>query len=139
MISDDKKICEEILKVHGYRVTTGRVAILSAIKKSSKPLTALQLQEILSCDKVTLYRALDDFVHSKIISEVSLKGRALYYEFNHHDHHHHHIVCTRCGVIEDIKDCNEKVLQKTALKLTTSFEQVTSHSLEFFGVCKKCA
>jgi Fe2+ or Zn2+ uptake regulation protein len=74
MISDDKKICEEILKVHGYRVTTGRVAILSAIKKSSKPLTALQLQEILSCDKVTLYRALDDFVHSRLLVKSVLRG-----------------------------------------------------------------
>lgn len=140
MKSKDVIFCETILKEHSYRVTPGRVGLLLFLKRAKKPLSVgdIQTQLDYQIDKVTLYRALEDFVQSKIVAKISLRDTATYYEFVHDDHHHHHIVCERCGKIEDIESCDADSLQKEILKHSKSFKVINSHSLEFFGVCKEC-
>jgi Fur family ferric uptake transcriptional regulator len=49
---------------------------------------------------------------------------------------HHHLVCSKCGDIQDISDCNITGLENDIEK-KKGFK-VTSHSLEFFGICKSC-
>jgi Fe2+ or Zn2+ uptake regulation protein len=48
-------------------------------------------------------------------------------------------VCEQCGMIEDIDMCHEDELQQQALKKTTKFKTISSHSLEFFGLCTACS
>lgn len=131
--------CKELLHTNGYRITERRVTLLTHLKETKKPVTVSELQEALGMDKVTLYRALEEFVHSKILTKVNLQGKASYYEFTHQDHHHHHLVCEKCGKIEDIKYCHEEHLQREVLKQSKTFSSITSHSLEFFGICKTCS
>lgn len=140
MKSKDTLACEALLQEHGYRLTPGRVALLMFLKSSKKPLSARDIQKQLThtMDKVTLYRALEDFATSKIVAKINLQDTATYYEFLHEDHHHHHIVCEKCGRIEDIENCNQTNLQKEVLKHSKSFTAINSHSLEFFGICKAC-
>lgn len=132
--------CEELLKKHTYRVTEGRMALLLFLRRAKKPLSVGEIHKQLAytIDKVTLYRALEDFVQSKIVAKISLRDAATYYEFIHTNHHHHHVVCEKCGKIEDIESCNQDSLQKEILKSTKSFKVINSHSLEFFGICKNC-
>ena len=129
-----------MLQENGYRITKGRVELLMFLKQNKNPLSAGDIQKQMNykMDKVTLYRALEDFATSKIVVRVNLQGASTYYEFLHKDHHHHHIVCEKCGKIEDIKNCNQSNLQKEVLKHSKSFNTVNSHSLEFFGICKLC-
>jgi Fur family ferric uptake transcriptional regulator len=110
------------------------------LKKATKPLSAgdIQKQLVHKMDKVTLYRALEDFAISKIIAKINLQDTATYYEFLHEDHHHHHIVCEKCGKIEDIKNCNQHDIQKEVINSSKSFKIINSHSLEFFGICNTC-
>lgn len=131
---------ETILRTHGYRVTEGRVSLLSFLAKAKSPLTVSQILKGLhgTLDKVTLYRALVDFSHKKIITKVNLQDTLTRYEFLHANHHHHHIICERCGKIEDIEHCEQPHLEKSILKHSKTFSAITSHSLEFFGICKKC-
>lgn len=140
MKTKDILIWEELLRGKGYRVTTKRILLLVALSRSKKPLTVGELQkETGHCmDKVTLYRALEDFATSKIVVRVNLNDSAAYYELLHKDHHHHHIVCEKCGKIEDIKHCKQTNLQKETLKHSKNFSIINSHSLEFFGLCKSC-
>ncbi len=140
MKSKDLLVCEELLRKNNYRVTTGRRQLLLTLLRTKKPLSVSELSRETghSLDKVTLYRALEDFVSSKIIVKVNLQSTATYYEFIHNDHHHHHIVCEKCGKIEDIENCNQADLQKEMIKSSKHFSVVSSHSLEFFGVCKMC-
>lgn len=140
MKSKDVLVFEELLQKRGYRITPKRVSLLIFLSRSKKPLSAREIQKQLvhRMDKVTLYRALEDFVISKIIAKINLQDTATYYEFIHEDHHHHHIVCEKCGKIEDIENCNKTNLQKEVLKHSKSFTAINSHSLEFFGVCKAC-
>lgn len=131
----------ELLQEHGYRVTSGRVRLLSLLQKAKEPLTAtkLHLKMNQTIDKVTLYRALEDFVTSKIVTKVNLQEGSTYYEFLHIDHHHHHVICEVCGKIEDIESCDQTRLQKEVLASSRNFKIINSHSLEFFGVCIPCS
>ena len=131
---------ESLLKENGYRVTAGRVMLLSFLKKSKKPLSVADIQNSLgnSLDRVTLYRALEDFSKSKIVVKINLNTSSAYYEYIHTGHHHHHIICEGCGKIEDITHCDQADIQKEILKHSKTFKKINSHSLEFFGICKRC-
>lgn len=141
MKSKDIILFKELLRENGYRITPARMALLTFLIRSKNPLTAGDIQKELNykMDKVTLYRALEDFAKSKIVAKINLQDTATYYEFLHEDHHHHHIVCEKCGKIEDIENCNQANLQKEVLKHSKNFTVINSHSLEFFGVCKTCS
>lgn len=141
MKSKDDLFFGELLREHEYRITPARIALLTFLSHSKKPLTAGDIQKDMSykMDKVTLYRALEDFAKSKIVGKINLQDTATYYEFLHNDHHHHHIVCEKCGKIEDIENCNQSNLQREVLKHSKSFTSINSHSLEFFGICKACS
>lgn len=141
MKSKDLLVCEELLRKSGYRVTTGRTELLLTLLRAQKPLSVSELGGRTShpLDKVTLYRALEDFVTSKIIVKVNFNTAITYYEFIHKDHHHHHIVCESCGTIEDIESCEQTSLEKRLLGKSKHFSSITSHSLEFFGRCTKCS
>lgn len=140
MKSKEILFCKELLQEHGYRLTPGRIALLLFLRSSKKPLSVSDIQKEMNyrADKVTLYRALEDFAKSKIVEKINLQDATTYYEFLHKDHHHHHIICERCGEIEDIEHCNQTNFQKETLKRSKSFNTINSHSLEFFGICKVC-
>ncbi len=140
MTSYDTAACEGLLQEHGYRLTPGRITLLVFLKKMNHPLSVGEIQKKLvhKMNKVTLYRALEDFAKSKIVAKINLQDTVIYYEFIHKDHHHHHIICEKCGKIEDIEHCNQNILQKEVLRHSKSFTLINSHSLEFFGVCKIC-
>ncbi len=141
IVYKDKLEIENLLRKNGYRVTKGRVELLAFLKNKKIPLSISDIRRDMarSIDKVTLYRALEDFSKSKIVYKVNLHSTASYYEYIHTDHHHHHIVCEKCGSIEDIANCNQDTLQKNILKHSKSFNTINTHSLEFFGICKKCS
>ncbi len=132
--------CEELLQEHGYRITSGRIALLMFLKAAKKPMSAGEVQKQMphKMDKVTLYRALEDFAKSKIVAKINLQDVATYYEFIHKDHHHHHIVCEKCGKLEDIESCRQSDIQKEIIISSKHFTVINSHSLEFFGICKSC-
>lgn len=141
MKSKEQYAHEALLREHGYRITSGRLSLISFLSRAKKPLTATEIYKQMGggMDKVTLYRALEDFVSSKIVGKINLHDTAAFYEFLHEDHHHHHIVCETCGRIEDIEHCEQTNLQKEVLKTSRHFSTITSHSLEFFGICKPCS
>jgi Fe2+ or Zn2+ uptake regulation protein len=90
-----------------------------------------------SLDEATVYRALEALASSGIIRRVDLGHSHAHYEFE--KSHHHHIVCTDCGVVEDIEVISvEKELEKMTGS-SKQFKSIYSHNLEFFGSCKSCS
>lgn len=120
-----------------FRATPKRIALMAVLQKAGQPLSAevlhSQMQEI---DLVTVYRNLQEFLKAGIVHEVRFKDGIVRYELAHT--HHHHIVCTTCGLVEELDMC-DVALEKKALKHARHFRTVSEHALEFFGVCKKCA
>ncbi len=130
----------QILKENHYRLTKGKVEILLALLKADKPIRIEDIAKNLNVklDIVTIYRAVNGFSGKGIIKKINLGDMAAYYEIHHAEHHHHHIICNICGLFEDIEDCHAINLEKKTLQISKSFETINSHSLEFFGLCKKC-
>lgn len=129
---------KEMLQDAGYRATPGRIAILEALWKEKEPSTVVELKKRIRrrLDTVTLYRALETFANSGIIRRVDLQHGHAHYEME--KKHHHHIVCTNCGLVEDV-DCNTEPFVKKIEKSAKKFSTITDHSMEFFGVCDGCA
>ncbi|MBU1292590.1 transcriptional repressor [Patescibacteria group bacterium] len=120
------------------RATTQRVALLKELLEQAHPLSVEKLTQGMgnALDTATVYRTLDTFEEKGLVRKVELaQGRALY---EHAGEHHHHIVCTECGVIQDVDVCLPKSVQGTVQR-ASGFANVNEHALEFFGVCKKCA
>ena len=87
-------------------------------------------------DLTTVYRTLQTFEDSNIVSRVQLADGVARFELKNSDgHHHHHIICRSCKKIEIIEDCIGEKLNKIGQKL--GFSNV-EHSLEFYGLCPKC-
>ncbi|MFZ2556187.1 MAG: Fur family transcriptional regulator [Minisyncoccia bacterium] len=126
----------EMLKTRGLRATPKRVALLGILQKAAHPMTAEEMHAKVRADLVTIYRNLQNLVAAGIVSEVRFKDSSVRYEFSHG--HHHHVVCTNCGIVEELAACDVSMLQKKALQ-ASGFSRINEHSLEFFGLCRSCA
>jgi Fur family transcriptional regulator, ferric uptake regulator len=128
---------KKLLHSAGLKATSSRAAILEFLVRSGKPLSVKTIAEKLGVriDQVTLYRTLEAFSVRKLARRVDFGHMHAHYEFN--GHHHHHLVCVVCGMTEDVA-CDLGALSGSVLRKSAHFKQVQDHSLEFFGVCKKC-
>jgi len=123
------------LRSIGFRVTDPRIQLLGILEKSGcKPQTADEIRVLSKLDKVTVYRTLESFVEAKLVQKVEFGDGVTRYEIKHG--HHHHIVCTKCGAVTDVDNCLEDGKVK-ALETKTGFT-ISSHALEFFGLCRRC-
>lgn len=125
----------QILKKAGLKKTPPRDHVLNVFIKYKIPLTAEMIgQRLIHKDfgLATIYRALESFERAGLIRRVDLRANSVFYELS--GHHHHHIICNSCGIIEELDKCFLKTLPRSK-----KFYQVFEHSLEFFGLCKKCA
>ena len=126
-------------KTVGLKITPARLAILEAFSNRCHPLSAEDIYKKLKenkIDLVTIYRTLASFEEVGILRKVDLHKDSQFYEIN--KHHHHHAVCNRCGFIEELDECGvEKYVSKISSRLS-NFKIIKEHSLEFFGLCKKC-
>lgn len=125
----------------GLRNTDQRSAVIDFLKQAKKPVAVQELVAALqgSVNKVTIYRMLKQFVDSGLVRQLELGGRAKYYEFDPGNDDHHHLICESCGMIEEVEACHVEDVEKEVLKYTKNFKTVSRHSLEFYGLCKKCA
>jgi Fe2+ or Zn2+ uptake regulation protein len=88
---------------------------------------------------VTFYRALKQFVAKGIVQQLDFREGKAYYEYQSPEHHHHHISCVECEAREETLDCHEEVGYGHVLQHSKQFSHITSHTLEFFGLCKRCS
>jgi Fe2+ or Zn2+ uptake regulation protein len=129
------------LKARGFRITAIRKAIIFALNSSREPISVASLlsrllRNDLSANKTTIYREIEFLKQLNIVREIEFGDGKKRYELAT-DKHHHHIVCVKCGKIEDFDfdvdlEEHEKLISKQ-----TNF-RILEHSIEFFGLCKKC-
>jgi Fe2+ or Zn2+ uptake regulation protein len=132
--------CKDELNEVELRATPARVALMQLLETSDKPLDVQSMIEFLEkkdikTDPATVFRIVNMFTEKGLVKPIQLNEGKFRYELKDKADHHH-LVCERCGEIEDISDCNITALEKEIEKMKQF--KVTSHSLEFFGVCKSC-
>ncbi len=130
-----------LLRERGLRATPRRLQLLSLLARAERPMSAHEIKAKWKrgrIDLVTLYRALDALVAATLARRVDLRHGHIDYEINRSGNHHHHLVCTGCGVIEEVTACPGKNLGELALARSAKFASLEEHALEFFGTCKAC-
>jgi len=123
------------------RITKLRKFLLQILLKNKEPLSVEDLISSLSKHKInvhktSVYRQLDVLKEVEIIREIQFGENKKRYEI-FSDNHHHHLVCNDCGKIEDIESDKDLGILESKIIKEKKFK-VTSHLLEFFGLCAKC-
>ncbi len=130
------------LQEDGFRQTKARRAIIELLILSKHPqtiseiLTKLDNNFKLQVDKTTAYREISFLLDKQVAREIDFGDKKKRYESNIGDHHHH-LVCTNCGKIEDFELEQDLKEDEQRIEKNKNFK-VTSHSLEFFGLCSSC-
>ena len=142
METQNLEFLTERLRGAGFRATGSRLSVARALAEAGQPLGTPALAEKLvpgEMDLATLYRTLKSFEEKGLVRNIPIDQRFASYEWTHEEEgHHHHVVCRSCGRIEEIPQCHLEALEKSVLETATHFSAITSHSLEFFGVCDGC-
>lgn len=132
--------CKNELNEVELRATPARLALMELLESTDKPVDVQTMIGFLErrgikADPATVFRIVNMFTEKGLTKQIQLQeGKARYELATQSDHHH--LVCTKCGDIQDISDCNIGALEKDIEK-RKGFK-VTSHSLEFFGICQSC-
>lgn len=140
MLNNPSHSCSEELKSLNLKVTPARLGVLNALEFSDKPLSVAEIMQYLNkfkikADRVTVFRIMNILSQKGLAVPIQLnEGKFRYEHISKADHHH--FICENCGLIEDISDCNIKILEKS-IKNKKGF-LIKRHSLEFFGLCIQC-
>lgn len=119
------------------------MAVAAALLEERVPISVAELQKKLkSVSAASIYRTLESLVESGAASRINTGAAHASYELITGRKHHHHVICTRCGDTEDVvagKECAAKKTEHKILADSQKFASLSSHSLEFFGLCDTCA
>lgn len=129
-------------KERGHRMTKVREALLDLFMTEKAPLSVEEVQKRLSrrklkADPSTLYREMDFLLTEGFLKEVILDGPKRRFEWTHRDHHHH-LYCQKCKKIDEVEMDGELAALESAIQKKKKFK-ITSHTLEFFGLCAHCS
>lgn len=130
---------QTLLKNNKYRITPQRICVYKKLTPMPQTVeeiyTALTLTKS-SIDIASVYRILTLFATLSIVHAVYFGDGKERYELHDPSNHHHHVMCTTCGIITDVSLEDSKKLELEAAR--KSNYQITSHLLEFFGICQNC-
>ena len=135
-----KSSYDKVLRDHALKCTPTRLLVLGIFESTHTPLTVQALHALMrksKIDLVTLYRTLESFEKAGIIRRVDLRQDSISYELA--EEHHHHIVCTSCGIIEDIPSCDVATLVTKITRSSSKFKKIQEHTFELFGICSDCS
>ena len=125
----------------GFRRSRSREVILRLIRDSKQPVSAQEIRDMLrrsgdTFNKTTIYREIETLQKAWYIKELFLRSDKALYEMA--GEHHHHVMCVSCGDVRHIKLQESLDGEEQKIARREGF-RVVEHSLEFFGLCQKCA
>ena len=132
--------CKEELKQFSLKATPARIAVMRLLENTKEPVDVSSIMDYLrqqdvDSDPATIFRIMNLFTNRGVTRQISFEaGKARYELANRRDHHH--LICESCGHIEDVSDTVVPDLEKEISSKHRFL--VKRHSLEFFGLCKKC-
>src|SRR3989344_2130642 len=129
------------LRKQGFRLTKLRSALLGILAATDAPVSAAELTKKLSLSpaphKTSVYRELEFFVAQAIVRAVDFNDGVRRFELCDRAHHHH-LVCRLCKTVRDVELPETLFAQEKKIEKLFGFRDV-EHSLEFFGLCTRCA
>lgn len=122
------------------RYSRQREAILNTVRKARSHPTAEWVYEtvrgeIPNISLGTVYRNLKYLTTHGKIEEVILDDNVTRYDGNVGDHYH--CICEECGKILDVALDAENMLSQIETQISDF--KISTHKLEFYGLCDSCA
>ncbi len=123
------------------RPTRQRTAILRAMEKAGRPVTAQALHARLNRPGsgpglATIYRTLQALAQEGFARTFPAGEGELAYKLCDPGHHHH-LICEGCGKVAEIPSCEVERWASAAAR-RRGFT-VSSHQADIFGLCERCA
>lgn len=123
----------------GLRPTRQRTAILAALTKQQRPVTAQELHALLRRKSgpglATVYRTLQALADAGVVRTFQTPALEVAYKVCAPGHHHH-LICTSCGRVEEIPSCEVGPWARTVAKKRGY--SVTAHQADIMGLCPDC-
>ncbi len=130
---------EDILHRAELKSTRQRRTILQVLEHAGRPMTAEEIHEAVSQDYrvnlSTIYRTLGVLTEKGVLIKMQGIDDKASYQLG--SRHKHQLVCARCHQVVLIDACPLEQLGRQ-LSEETGYV-ITGHSLEFVGLCPKCA
>ncbi|MDA8346359.1 MAG: Fur family transcriptional regulator [Thermaerobacter sp.] len=128
----------------GHAATPQRRLVAQELLASPCALTARQLADRLGAqgDRVgvmTVYRTLAllaEIGAAYVLHDHLSESAEAHYAFCS-DRHHHHLICSACWGVWEVEGCG---LSEAQVRVGDAWGfQVQSHSLDYYGLCARCA
>lgn len=131
------------LRKAGLKSTVPRLSVLRVLSRLRAPVRIKDLythMQKAKCeiDMVTIYRTIETLTQKNMVRRVDFGEGAAYYEWNNGEDSHH-MSCVDCKRRETVSNCFFPEFEARIMKKVPIFEFITRHSIEYFGLCKKCA
>jgi Fur family transcriptional regulator, ferric uptake regulator len=129
------------LKKAGLKITLPRRKILEIMEKSkehhfsAEDIYRVSLESGEEIGLATVYRVLTQFEEAGLVIRHHFEGGQSVFELDHGTHHDH-LVCVKCGRVEEFVDNMIEKRQEEIAK--QAGYTITDHSLNIYGVCRKC-
>lgn len=125
----------------GLRPTRQRAAIVGAMQREGRPVTAQALHVRLIGDGrgpglATIYRTLQALEAAGYARTFPAGEGELSYKLCDPGHHHH-LICEGCGLVVEIPSCEVEEWATQAAR-RRGFA-VSSHQADIFGLCERCS
>ncbi|MDA8155652.1 MAG: transcriptional repressor [Actinomycetota bacterium] len=109
----DRTSLSDLLRVSGFKATSGRVEVLGLFIRAGRPLSQMQIMEMLGprLDRASVYRILSAFTEAGLLHMAYVDGRHRVYELPDkcgHSHCHPHFSCRSCGMTACLEDFQVK-------------------------------
>lgn len=130
----------ERLRKRGWRLTAQRRVVAEVLDGDHVHLTADEVharaaERLPEISRATVYNTLRELVNQGEVLEVTTDMRAKRYDPNAH-RPHHHLLCTRCGVMRDVRPTGDPLL---ALPRSEAFGFTVSEvEMTYRGICPDC-
>lgn len=132
------------LKELRFKITKGRIGMLTALASIEQPVSAAELHHLLlrrgvRINKVTVYRDLSMLTENGLANAVTFEDGIQRYELSPAQGHMHHLVCNSCKNVEniDMEHDDLHTLERSIGKKKKF--TILSHALAFYGLCSRCA
>lgn len=129
----------DILHGADLRITKPRLAVLAFLSTQKRPVSLQRIASHLKdTNLTTVYRMIETFLEKGILRGCDVGHGHMDYELAALPHHHH-VICTSCGLIEEVEECSgDERLHKETLRASKSFSAIIDHQSTFYGQCKSC-
>ena len=129
---------ESLLKNHGLKITSARIAVLSVLESNHLPLSAERIYELTKKEGLnlsTVYRTLNSFVEAGLVKkEINQDKESIFSLESEEDNHV--LICTKCHKTVKLEGCPYHEVNE-AIESQTGF-LLQDHNTEIYGICPDC-